>query len=156
MYILFSMKTRFEMAWVVYTDGASKGNPGYASWGVVVVDPTTLEFEKSAYIGVATNQVAELTAALEGLKCVPSGESLTLVSDSQYVLKGISEWRKGWERNGMKNSKGEQVANLALWKAVFFEVDKRNVKTQWVRGHNGHSYNERCDALANAAIAAAI
>ena len=74
------------------------------------------------------------------------------MSDSQYVLKGISEWRTGWERKGFRNSKGEVVANLALWKQLFAIVDARKVSTRWVRGHNGDVHNERADALANLAL----
>ena len=84
---------------------------------------------------------------------MPPGDAVELVSDSQYVLKGISEWRAGWERKGWRNSKGEAVANLALWKRLFALVDERKVKTRWVRGHNGDALNERADALANRALA---
>ena len=104
------------------------------------------------FIGHGTNQIAELTAAIEGLALVPPGDAVELVSDSQYVLKGISEWRAGWERKGWRNSKGEPVANLALWKRLFAVVDARQVTTRWVRGHNGDPYNERADALANQAL----
>lgn len=104
------------------------------------------------FIGPGTNQIAELTAAIEGLTLVPPGAAVELVSDSQYVLKGLSEWRAGWERKGYKNSKGEQVANLALWKRLFALADARKVSTRWVRGHNGDPYNERADALANQAL----
>ena len=83
---------------------------------------------------------------------MPPGDAVELVSDSQYVLKGLSEWRAGWERKGYKNSKGEQVANLALWKRLFALADARKVSTRWVRGHNGDPYNERADALANQAL----
>ena len=108
--------------------------------------------ELFGFIGPGTNQIAELTAAIEGLKRVPAGASVELVSDSQYVLKGISEWRTGWERKGFRNSKGEVVANLALWKQLFAIVDARKVSTRWVRGHNGDVHNERADALANLAL----
>jgi ribonuclease HI len=75
-----------------------------------------------------------------------------LVSDSQYVLKGLTEWRAGWERKGYRNSKGEPVANLALWKALFALADKRRVTTRWVRGHNGDFHNEQADQLATEAL----
>ena len=75
-----------------------------------------------------------------------------LVSDSQYVLKGLSEWRAGWERRGFRNSKNEPVANLDLWKRLFQVADQRKVKVRWVRGHNGDLLNERADALANEAL----
>jgi len=75
-----------------------------------------------------------------------------LVSDSQYVLKGLSEWRAGWERKGFRNSRNEPVANLELWKKLFATADARRVTVRWVRGHNGDPLNERADALANEAL----
>ena len=111
------------------------------------------ETDHYGFIGHGTNQIAELTAAVEGLSRVPAGAEVELVSDSQYVLKGLMEWRTGWERKGFRNSKGEAVANLALWKTLFAVADARRVSTRWVRGHNGDPHNERADALANKALA---
>ena len=96
---------------------------------------------------------AELTAAIEGLSHVPSGAAVELVSDSQYVLKGLTEWRTGWERKNYRNSKGEPVANLALWKQLFAAADARRVSVRWVRGHTGDRCNEKADGLANKALA---
>ncbi|HZE90212.1 MAG TPA: ribonuclease H [Rhizobacter sp.] len=143
------------MKWMAYTDGAcAPSNPGPAGWGAVLIAPDgKTESDHYGFIGPGTNQIAELTAALEGLSRVPLGAAVELVSDSQYVLKGISEWRGGWERKGFKNSKGELVANLALWKRLFAAVDVRTVTVRWVRGHSGDVYNERADALANKALA---
>ncbi|WP_418320388.1 ribonuclease H family protein [Piscinibacter sakaiensis] len=142
------------MPWVIYADGAcAPSNPGPAGWGLVLIGPDgRSEVDHFGFIGHGTNQIAELTAAIEGLSRVPKGDAVELVSDSQYVLKGLSEWRAGWERRGFRNSKGEPVANLDLWKRLFAEADARTVKTRWVRGHNGDVYNERADALANKAL----
>ncbi len=140
------------MPWVLYADGAcAPSNPGPSGWGLVMIAPDG-ETDHFGFIGHGTNQIAELTAAIEGLSRVPLGEQVELVSDSQYVLKGLSEWRAGWERRGFRNSKGEPVANLGLWKRLFAEADARVVKTRWVRGHAGDPYNERADALANKAL----
>ncbi|WP_428422993.1 ribonuclease H family protein [Methylibium sp.] len=143
------------MKWVAYTDGAcAPSNPGPSAWGAVLIAPDgKTETDHYGFIGQGTNQIAELTAAIEGLTRVPAGAAVELVSDSQYVLKGLSEWRAGWERKGYRNSKGETVANLALWKKLFALADARKVSTRWVRGHNGDVYNERADALANKALA---
>ena len=143
------------MKWTAYTDGAcAPSNPGLAGWGVVVIAPDgETETDHYGFIGHGTNQLAELTAALEGLSLVPPGAAVELVSDSQYVLKGLMEWRAGWERKGFRNSKGEPVANLSLWKRLFAAADARRVSTRWVRGHNGDPHNERADALANKALA---
>jgi ribonuclease HI len=142
------------MKWVAYTDGAcAPSNPGPSGWGAVLLPPDGQGCtEHYGFIGPGTNQIAELTAAIEGLTRVPAGAAVELVSDSQYVLKGLSEWRAGWERRGFKNSKGEVVANLALWKKLFAVADARQVTTRWVRGHNGDVQNERADALANLAL----
>lgn len=142
------------MPWIVYADGAcAPSNPGPAGWGAVLIAPDGGgESDHYGFIGPGTNQVAELTAAIEGLSRVPDGAAVELVCDSQYVLKGLSEWRAGWERRGYRNAKGEPVANLSLWKRLFALADARNVSTRWVRGHNGEVYNERADALATQAL----
>jgi ribonuclease HI len=140
--------------WVAYTDGAcAPSNPGPAAWGAVVIAPDGGEVAAhSGFIGHGTNQIAEITAAIEGLSRTPEGAEVELVSDSQYVLKGMTEWRAGWERKGYRNSKGEPVANLPLWKRLFALADKRRVTTRWVRGHNGDYHNEQADQLAVAAL----
>lgn len=136
---------------VVYSDGGSRGNPGPSAWGVVVCDAESNPLlEDSGFIGRGiTNQVAELQAATEGLARTPEGASVELVSDSQYVVKGLGEWRRNWERNGFMNASNKPVANKAYWLALYALADKRAVKTRWVRGHSGHPLNERCDHLVN-------
>jgi ribonuclease HI len=143
------------MMWIAYTDGAcAPSNPGPAGWGAVVIAPEGGgESDHFGFIGPGTNQIAELTAAIEGLSRVPPGAAVQLVSDSQYVLKGLTEWRAGWERKGWKNSKGEPVANQGLWKKLFALADARRVTVRWVKGHNGDRCNEKADALANKALA---
>lgn len=141
-------------SFVVYSDGACKGNPGPAGWGAVLLEAGEVRFSGGGFIGTQTNQIAELVAAIEGLSRVPEGARVELVSDSQYTLKGLTEWRAGWERRGWKNASGEPVANQAYWKKLFALADKRKVTTRWVKGHSGEPLNERCDALANKAIAA--
>ncbi len=144
-----------KLKWIAYTDGAcAPSNPGPAGWGAVLIEPESgAENDHFGFIGHGTNQIAELTAAIEGLARVPAGAAVELVSDSQYVLKGISEWRAGWERKGWRNSKGEPVANLGLWKQVFALVDARKVSVRWVRGHSGDRCNDKADELANRALA---
>jgi ribonuclease HI len=141
------------MRWTAYTDGAcAPTNPGPAGWGAVVVAPGGDEGEHVGVIGHGTNQIAELTAAIEGLELVPPGAEVELVSDSLYVLKGLTEWRANWERKGFRNSKGDPVANQALWRRLFAAADARRVSVRWVRGHNGDRRNEKADALANKAL----
>ena len=144
------------MSWVAYTDGgAAPSNPGPSAWGVVLIAPDNTIQKFNGYIGRGTNQIAEITAAIEGLSRVPAGAAVELVSDSQYALKGLTEWRAGWERRGFRNSKNEVVANLELWKKLYQVADARKVTVRWVRGHNGDRYNEEADVLVGQALAAA-
>ncbi len=140
--------------WMVYSDGGcAPHNPGPAAWGVVCEPPGGAPaIERYGFLGYGTNQIAEIAAAIEGLKLTPEGSSVVLVSDSQYVVKGLSEWRKGWERRGWRNSKGEPVANADLWRAIFALWDARKVTARWVRGHSGHPQNERADRLVAKAL----
>ncbi len=142
------------MTWVAYTDGAcAPSNPGPCAWGLYLIPPGEQHgVEHHGFIGHGTNQIAELTAAIEGLSRVPLGAPVELVSDSQYVLKGLTEWRKGWERKGFRNAEGKPVANLPLWQKLFALADARKVSVRWVRGHNGDLHNERVDGLANKAL----
>ena len=139
--------------WTCFTDGGCQGNPGPCAWGAVVIPPDGgAPIEGSGFLGHGTNQIAELSAALHGIEMTPVGAEVLLVSDSQYTLKGLTEWRRGWEAKGFRNSKGEIVANLAIWKLLYAVADQRRVRTQWVKGHSGHEHNERCDVLAARAI----
>lgn len=138
---------------LVYCDGACSGNgnrevcPG--GWGAVIITAG----EAGAQIGQGasahtTNNKMELSAAIEALKQVPLKEKVLLRTDSQYVIKGATEWRAGWVKRGMRNSKGEPVANADLWQALWAQVDTRKVTFEWVRGHNGDPGNELADLLA--------
>lgn len=137
---------------LVYCDGACTGNgkenaPG--GWGVALVKAG----HPGATVGWGgaagtTNNKMELTAAIEALSQMPAGSAIVLRTDSQYVIKGCTEWRAGWVRNGMKNSKKEPVANPEFWSKLWALVDARKVKFEWVKGHNGDNGNELADALA--------
>ena len=96
--------------WTCFTDGGCQGNPGPCAWGAVVIPPDGgAKIEGSGFLGHGTNQIAELRAALHGIEMTPVGAEVLLVSDSQYALKGLTEWRRGWESKGFRNSKGEIV-----------------------------------------------
>ena len=99
-----------------------------------------------------TNNKMELRAVIEGLKKLRYKCDVTIVTDSQYVMKGITEWINRWQRNGWKNVKKEDVKNKNLWQALLEETRKHHVSWQWIRGHSGHPQNERCDELAKNAI----
>lgn len=138
--------------WHVHSDGGCSGNPGPAGFGVVVVAPSGGVLENSGFIGHGTNQIAEVVAAIEGLSLTPVGAEVILFSDSQYTLKGISEWRAGWQQRGMRTAANKPVANAELFVRLWALVDARKVRTQWVKGHSGDKHNERCDILAGLAI----
>ncbi len=144
--------------WVAYTDGGCRpSNPGPAAWGAVLLEPDGVTVQRhKGFIGHGTNQIAELTAAIEGLSRTPVGARVKLISDSQYVLKGLTEWRASWLKRGWKNSKGEAVANQPLWKQLYAVADARKVTTEWVKGHSGDKYNEEADDLVAQAQAEAI
>lgn len=141
-----------DKKYIVYSDGGCSGNPGPVGWGAVVVLDGVVVKEGQGFKEHGTNQIAELLAATEGLKLTPVGSKVELVSDSQYVVKGLSEWRKAWEKSGWLNAKKETVANKEYWQKLFEESDKRKVTSRWVKGHSGDLHNNRCHLLAAQAI----
>ena len=131
-----------------YTDGACKGNPGPGGWGVLLKYGN---IEKELFGGAAqtTNDQMELIAVIEALKALKRPCEVTVWVDSTYVLKGMTEWLPAWKARGWRTVDKKPVKNVELWQALEKEVARHQVKWQWVRGHAGHSGNERADALAN-------
>lgn len=140
-----------KQGYVAYCDGACHGNgakratPG--GWGVLLMHEGRVILGRGGSPDTTNNQM-ELQGAIAALKHIPALQEVVLRTDSQYVVKGCTEWRKGWQRNGMVNSKKEPVANADLWLALWAEADRRKVKFEWVRGHNGDIGNEVADRLA--------
>ena len=134
----------------IYTDGACKGNPGPGGWGVLLRSGTT---QKELYGGErsTTNNRMELMAVIQALEALKRPCAVTLYLDSQYVLKGITEWLPGWKAKGWKTASKQPVKNQELWQRLDELVAKSGhvVDWRWVRGHNGDAGNERADALAN-------
>ena len=129
----------------LYTDGACRGNPGKGGWGAILVYGK-YEKELSGGERETTNNRMELTAAIEGLRALKEPCSVTLYSDSKYLVDAYLEgWIWGWEKTGFRNGK---VKNPDLWEKMLELTRIHKVEFVWVKGHNGHSYNERCDALA--------
>ncbi len=133
-----------------YTDGACAGNPGPGGWGVLIVAGGE-ETEMFGGEAATTNNRMEMTAALEALKATTG--PIRLHTDSQYLKNGITEWIRGWKRNGWRTADRKPVKNQDLWMALDAAVAGRKVDWLWVRGHNGHAENERADALARAGAA---
>ena len=132
----------------VYTDGACRGNPGPGAWAAVIRDGAE-ERELSGFDRETTNNRMELTAAIEALGSLATGVEVRVVSDSRYVIDGITKWVIGWKKRNWRKSDGKPVLNQALWQRLDSEVSSRKVTWQWVEGHTGHPENERCDELAN-------
>ncbi|MCP5404731.1 MAG: ribonuclease HI [Pseudomonadaceae bacterium] len=135
----------------IYTDGACSGNPGPGGWAYLM-EWNGREREASGGERFTTNNRMELTAAIEALNALKRASHVRLHSDSQYVVKGITEWVAGWQRKGWKNSQGKAVENQDLWQALITATAPHKVEWLWVRGHSGHTQNERVDQLAVAAI----
>ena len=137
-----------------YTDGACSGNPGPGGWGVVL-RWRGHEKELSGGEAATTNNRMELTAAIEAVRAVKPGQAIDLYTDSTYVRDGIRGWIHGWKRNGWKTAAKKPVKNVDLWQALDEVCRGREIEWHWVRGHAGHSENERADALAREAAKAA-
>jgi ribonuclease HI len=135
----------------MFTDGACRGNPGPGGWGVVLRYQGK---EKELYGGEAetTNNRMELMAAIRGLEALTRGCPVLLTTDSQYVMKGITEWMANWKKRNWKTAGRQPVKNVDLWQRLDAALAAHKVEWQWVRGHSGHAENERADALANRGI----
>jgi ribonuclease HI len=144
---------------LVYTDGGCSGNPGPGGWAYVRVRETFLGLkvigEKVGAEKESTNNRMELMAviaALEALKGMNHGRQAQVFTDSQYVQKGMTEWIRGWKRNGWRTSDKKPVKNQDLWERLDGLASDFSVTWTWVKGHAGNTYNERCDALTQKAI----
>ncbi|WP_421656954.1 ribonuclease HI [Leptothermofonsia sp. ETS-13] len=136
----------------IYTDGACSGNPGPGGWGVVVYYADGSVREMGGSDPMTTNNRMEMEAAIAALRFFnETGQTqpVELYTDSEYVLKGMTEWIKGWKRKGWKNSKGKPVENQDLWQVLDL-LNSPAVKWCYVRGHSGDEGNDRCDEIARA------
>ena len=132
----------------IYTDGACSGNPGAGGWGTILVY-NGHEKELSGGEANTTNNRMEMMAVIEGLKALKEPCEVTLTSDSQYVCNAITKgWAKSWQKNNWIKSNKTQAKNADLWEELLKLLAVHKVNIVWVRGHNGHPYNERCDKLA--------
>ena len=132
----------------IYTDGACRNNPGRGGWGAILVY-NGIEKELSGGEALTTNNRMELSAVIAALSALTESCEVKLTTDSQYVVNAIEKgWLDSWRRNGWKKSDKSPVQNVDLWEKLILLLDTHKVSFVWVRGHNGHPYNERCDALA--------
>ncbi|MBQ3934295.1 MAG: ribonuclease HI [Clostridia bacterium] len=132
----------------IYTDGACSGNPGPGGYGAVLVYGSS-EKELSGGEPSTTNNRMELTAAIVGLEALKEPCSVLLVSDSRYLVDAIEKgWLRQWKFRHWKKADGSPVLNPDLWRRLDRQLSRHEVVFQWIKGHAGHPYNERCDALA--------
>ncbi|MBI4235983.1 MAG: ribonuclease HI [Chloroflexi bacterium] len=136
---------------VIYTDGACIGNPGPGGYGVVLVYERQRK-ELAKGFRRTTNNRMELLAAIAGLESLKQASRVRLFSDSEYLVRAMSEgWARRWRENGWRRSRKERAVNPDLWGRLLDLCDQHAVQFQWVRGHSGNVENERCDRLAVAA-----
>ena len=134
----------------VYTDGACRGNPGKGGWGAVLVYKG-IEKELSGGERLTTNNRMELSAVIAALSALREPCEITLTSDSKYVVDAVTKgWAKSWKAKGWKKADKSPALNSDLWDKLLTLLEYHTVTFVWVKGHAGHPYNERCDALATA------
>ena len=142
-----------ESAVEIFTDGACSGNPGPGGWAAILVAGGR-EKEVSGGVQSTTNNRMELTAAIEALKKLKKPCSVTLYSDSAYLVNAFLQgWLASWKRNGWKNSTKQPVSNMDLWQELDRLSQMHQITSRKVKGHSDHEYNNRCDALAVAEVA---
>lgn len=132
----------------IFTDGACKGNPGPGGWGVLL---RRGQHEKELSGGEAdtTNNRMEMTAVLRGLTALIEPCHVTIYTDSRYVIDGMTKWIHGWQKRGWINASKKPVRNADLWHELIEAVTAHDITWEWVRGHSGHTENERVDRLAS-------
>jgi len=135
----------------IFCDGACSGNPGPGGYGAILRCGKH-EKEISGGARETTNNRMELSAAIEALRLLTRPCRVTITTDSQYLVKGMTEWIAGWQRKDWRNSKKEPVVNRDLWEQLLELTRSHTVQWKWVRGHAGHAENERCDQLARQGI----
>lgn len=141
----------------IYTDGAARGNPeGPGGYGTVLhyVDAAGQVFEKELSQGYrkTTNNRMELMAAIAGIEALKKPCDIVLYSDSKYLVDAFNQnWVDTWQKENWRRGKKNEVKNQDLWKRLLAAIGTHNVEFVWVKGHNGHAFNERCDKLATTA-----
>jgi ribonuclease HI len=126
----------------LFSDGSALGNPGPGGYGTILVYGDKEKIISGSEVHTTNNRM-ELRGAIEGLKALKEPCEVEIISDSSYVVKGINEWLKNWIKRDFK-----KVKNIDLWKE-YIEVSKpHKIKATWVKGHDGHEENERCDDIA--------
>lgn len=133
----------------LFTDGACSGNPGPGGWAYILRNVSNGgEQENTGGEVSSTNNRMELLSVINGLSSLDQPSRVDLYSDSQYVVKGLTEWMDDWIERGWRGSNKKVVKNLELWQKLEKLRDYHELSCHWVRGHDNHPENERCDQLA--------
>lgn len=133
----------------LHTDGACSGNPGPGGWAFILRHPASNTVrEESGGEPDTTNNRMELTAVIRGLSALTRRSRVDLFSDSQYVLNGLKEWMDAWKKRGWRTADRKPVKNQDLWETLDELRHAHDIRFHWIRGHNEHPENERCDQLA--------
>jgi ribonuclease HI len=135
----------------IYTDGACRGNPGPGGWAALLICGGERK-EVSGAEAATTNNRMELSAAIFGLRALKRRCAVTLITDSKYVMDGITKWLPNWKERGWRTAAREPVKNQDLWQELDAAVAAQDIEWQWVKGHSGQEGNEYVDQLANQAI----
>jgi ribonuclease HI len=135
----------------LFSDGACSGNPGPGGYGCILRCGGKTKEISGAELETTNNRM-EMTAAIVGLESLKRSCDVVIITDSQYLVKGMTEWMDGWLKRGWKNSRKEEVLNRDLWERLLELSRVHRIQWGWIRGHNGHPENERCDELARQAI----
>ena len=137
---------------IVHTDGACSGNPGPGGWGAILAFNGTRK-ELSGGEAETTNNRMELMGAIAALESLKRPCKVEMHVDSAYVKDGITKWIHGWKRNGWKTADKKPVKNVELWQRLGAALATHEISWHWVKGHAGHTENERADELARAGMA---
>ena len=133
----------------LYTDGACSGNPGPGGWAYILKHPASGKaVENAGGEPDTTNNRMELTAVIEGLRAIKRPSRVEIYSDSKYVLNGLSEWMPDWKKRGWRTAAKKPVKNQELWMLLDQLQQTHRLSFHWIKGHNEHPENERCDLLA--------
>lgn len=135
----------------IFTDGACRGNPGPGGWGVVMRYQGHEKSLSGAEVETTNNRM-EMTAVIKALEALKRPCKIKLTTDSQYVMKGMTEWLDGWKKRGWRTAGKQAVKNVDLWKRLDDLANGHQIDWYWVRGHTGHPENELADQLATSAI----
>jgi ribonuclease HI len=135
----------------IFTDGACSGNPGPGGWGAILISGPHQK-ELSGGEADTTNNRMELMAAISALEALKKPSDVVLTTDSNYVKDGIQKWIHGWKRNGWKTADRKPVKNADLWQRLDAARARHSVDWRWIKGHAGHTENERADELARRAL----